>query len=155
MACDLKRRTPNAGQVSSPVARARQGGGARRRLALACPALVMALALLPADLRAEEEVVIKEKPLSQWIKQLQSENRGLQLRAYRALCEATPAQIPTVIPLVLPLLAADRENSRLPCAQLMGEYGPPVPPCRNWWNCSKAPSSSAIARPRPRPWARS
>jgi len=69
------------------------------------------------------EIVIKGKPLSTWMKDMKGENRGLQLRASRALAEATAEQIPKIVPQLIPLLGDARENTRLPAAQILGEYG--------------------------------
>jgi HEAT repeat protein len=75
--------------------------------------------------RAQEaDLVIDEKPLSHWVKQLRSENRGFQLRAAQALSKVETNQIPKVIPLLLPLLKSERENDRFVAAQTLGNYGP-------------------------------
>jgi hypothetical protein len=91
-------------------------------LCLSCCALILAL---PAS-GGEEEPKVKGKPLSHWIKGVQSENRGLQLRASRALKAAGKEDIPKIVPKLLPLLSADRENTRFPVAQVLGGYGPPA-----------------------------
>ncbi len=75
---------------------------------------------------AEEEVKLKGKPISKWVQQLQSDNRGLQMRASRAFSEAPKEMIPKIVPKLIPLLGADRENTRFPVAQVMGKYGPPA-----------------------------
>jgi len=68
------------------------------------------------------------KPLSQWIQQLRSENRGLQLRAARALTEAPENLRPTIVPLLIPVLKSERENDRFVAAQVLGSYGPGARP---------------------------
>jgi hypothetical protein len=89
------------------------------RLALAaavlCPALAMA---------QEEEPVIGGKPLSDLVKQLKSENKGLQLRAAKALIEAPAELRPKMMPRMLELLKSDRENDKFVAAQVLGECGP-------------------------------
>jgi HEAT repeat protein len=69
-------------------------------------------------------VKVKGKKVSRWVKQLQHQNRGLQMRARRALAEAERKQIPVIIPELIPLLSAERQNTRAPVAQVLGEYGP-------------------------------
>lgn len=71
----------------------------------------------------EENVQIGGKQLSEWIKQLQSDNRGLQLRAARTLSEAPVESRPTIVPKVIPLLKSERENDKIVSAQILGEYG--------------------------------
>lgn len=72
---------------------------------------------------AEDDPVISEKPLSEWLKQLRSENRGLQVRAAKALAEA-PAEIrPVMMPKMFPLLKSERENDKFVAAQVLGECG--------------------------------
>ena len=44
----------------------------------------------------ETDPEVESKPLSQWVKQLRSDNRGLQLRAARALASA-PADLRAAI----------------------------------------------------------
>ncbi|MFO7900444.1 MAG: HEAT repeat domain-containing protein [Planctomycetota bacterium] len=85
-------------------------------------ALTMAAGLSTAS--GGDDPRIKGRPLSRWLKQIQSRNRGLQMRASRALREAKEEQIPKIIPRLLPLLGADRRNTRFPVAQVLGEYGP-------------------------------
>ena len=73
---------------------------------------------------AGEDVKIKGKPLSKWLTQLRNENRGLQVRAARALAEAPKELHEKIIPEVIPILASDRKNDRAFAAQVLGAYGP-------------------------------
>ena len=67
---------------------------------------------------------LEGKPLSQWVKQLRSDNRGLQVRAARTL-GAAPAELrPKIVPLVIPVLRSERENDKFAAAQVLGECGP-------------------------------
>jgi HEAT repeat protein len=97
----------------------------RRIAAPLCLSIAVLILVLPAS-GGEKEPKVKDKPLSHWIKGVQSENRGLQLRASRALKEAKKEDIPKIVPKLLPLLSADRENTRFPVAQVLGGYGPPA-----------------------------
>ncbi len=75
--------------------------------------------------RAEEtDPEVEGKPLSQWVKQLRSDNRGLQLRAARALATAPADLRPAIVPLVIPVLRSERENDKFVAAQVLGECGP-------------------------------
>jgi HEAT repeat protein len=87
-------------------------------------ALMAVAAVSACRASAADGVTIQGKPLSQWLQQVQDSNRGLQMRAARALAAADPKDIPAIVPSLLPLLAADRENSRFPVAQVLGDYGP-------------------------------
>ncbi|MBA4388182.1 MAG: hypothetical protein C0404_09390 [Verrucomicrobia bacterium] len=75
-------------------------------------------------LAVEDELAIDGKPLSQWLGQLRGENRGLQVRAARALAEAPTNARPKIIEQVIPILKSERENDRFVAAQVLGEYGP-------------------------------
>jgi HEAT repeat protein len=87
-------------------------------------ALAAALALAVCVGQAcAEEAKIKGKPLSVWIKQLTGPNRGLQLRASRALAGAPEEARPKVTEKLIPILGSDRENDRFVAAQVLGEYG--------------------------------
>jgi hypothetical protein len=55
---------------------------------------------------------------------LEDANRGFQIRAARALSEAPVELRGAIVPKLIPYLSADRENTRLPVAQILGEYGP-------------------------------
>jgi hypothetical protein len=95
-------------------------------LCLSCCALLLApVFALPAS-GGEEEPKVKGRPLSRWIRGIQSQNRGIQLRASQALREAKKEHIPKIVPKLLPLIGADRQNTRFPAAQVLGEYGPPA-----------------------------
>ncbi|MBA4387125.1 MAG: hypothetical protein C0404_04030 [Verrucomicrobia bacterium] len=74
----------------------------------------------------DDDPVIDSKPLSHWIKQLQSENRGFQLRAAQALSKAESNHVAKVIPSLMPLLKSERENDRFVAAQTLGNYGSPA-----------------------------
>ncbi len=83
------------------------------------------LALWGAACQAQEgEPEIDGKPLSAWVKQLRSENRGLQLRAARTLGAAPASLHARIVPLVIPVLKSERENDRFAAAQVLGECGP-------------------------------
>ena len=69
---------------------------------------------------------IEGKPLSQLAKQLQSENRGLQLRAAQSLSRVSGDLIPRIVPRLFPLLKSERENDRFVAAQALGNYGQPA-----------------------------
>ncbi len=88
-----------------------------------CVALVMAAALV-GRAAGESEVAIKGKPLSKWIAQLTGGNRGLQVRAARALSEAPAELYAQIVPKVIPVLKSERENDKFVAAQVLGVYGP-------------------------------
>lgn len=71
-----------------------------------------------------EDPVIGDKPLSQLLQQLRGENRGLQLRAARALAAAPEELHAKLVPLLIPVLKSGRENDKFVTAQVLGEYGP-------------------------------
>lgn len=64
------------------------------------------------------------KPLSRVLKELESRNRGRQLRAARLLSKAAVELRPQIVPKLIPYLSAERENTRLPAIQTLGAYGP-------------------------------
>jgi HEAT repeat protein len=68
--------------------------------------------------------MLEGKALSQWVVQLRSDNRGLQLRAAQALSRAPAEMQPAIVPQLLPLLKSERENDKFVAAQTLGEYGP-------------------------------
>jgi HEAT repeat protein len=72
----------------------------------------------------EEEPEINGRPVSQWVKQLRSENRGLQLRAARTLASVPADLRERIVPLVMRVLKSDRDNDKFAAAQVLGEYGP-------------------------------
>lgn len=76
-----------------------------------------------AQLIAGDDPAISEKPLSEWIKQLRSDNRGLQMRAARVFTEVPAELRQKVVPKLIPLLKSERENDRFVAAQILGEYG--------------------------------
>ncbi len=80
--------------------------------------------LLDGGYAEEADPDLSGKPLSQWVRQLRSDNRGLQVRAARMLAEAPEALRPIILPQVLPLLTSERENDKFVAAQVLGEYGP-------------------------------
>jgi hypothetical protein len=90
-----------------------------------CAAVCLAVTAVPAgEEGAEEEIKIKGKTVDQLLKQLDSSNRGLQVRASRAISEAPEKLWPKLVPKLIPLLEADRENLRFVAAQTLGKYGP-------------------------------
>ncbi len=86
--------------------------------------LMWTVACFAEDEVKETEPKLKGKPLSKWIKQLNHSNRGLQVRASRTLSEAPKELWAKVIPQLIPMLGADRENLRCWVAQTLGNYGP-------------------------------
>ena len=82
------------------------------------------IVLLAGTVMAEDEPKIKGKPLSKWIKQLTGANRGLQVRAARALSGAPAELREKIVPKLIPLLSSERENDRFVAAQVLGDYGP-------------------------------
>ncbi len=94
---------------------------------IACAGMLMcSFAVGSAADGGKEEPKIKGKPVSTWITQLKGSNRGLQVRAARALSEATSEQIPAIVPKLVPILESDRANDRFVAAQTLGNYGPPA-----------------------------
>jgi len=74
--------------------------------------------------RAQEtDPEVDGRPLSQWVKQLRSDNRGLQLRAARAMAAAPTDLRAGIVPLVIPVLKSERENDKFVAVQVLGEYG--------------------------------
>ncbi len=89
-----------------------------------CVVAVLSL-LCCAPVRAgDADPELNGKPVSEWVQQLRSDNRGFQVRAARALAEAPEELRPLIMPLVVPLLRSDRENDKFVAAQVLGEYGP-------------------------------
>ena len=87
--------------------------------------IVLACLLVPVGVVAvDDDPTLGDKPLSVLLKQLQSENRGLQVRAARVLSDAPAELRPTIAPKVTPLLKSERENDRFVAAQFLGECGP-------------------------------
>ncbi len=86
-----------------------------------------ALCAAPACAGEEEgkpEPKLKGKTISHWLKQVDHPNRGLQVRAGKALAEAPEELHEMLIPKLIPLLKAERENTRPWAALALGEYGP-------------------------------
>lgn len=98
----------------------------RRRLVLfgMCMGAVLLLAGSGLCRAGDASPELNGKPVSQWVEQLQSMNRGFQVRAARALAEAPAELHPVIAPLVIPLLKSDRENDRFAAAQVLGVCGP-------------------------------
>jgi len=86
--------------------------------------VVLGLMFAGTIVAADSEPKIKGKPVSFWIKRLKSPNRGLQVRAARALSKAPTNAIPAIVPKLIPILASIRENDRFVAAQTLGKYGP-------------------------------
>jgi HEAT repeat protein len=72
----------------------------------------------------DEEPIVGDKPLSEVVKQLRSENKGLQLRAAKALIEAPAELRPRMMPRMMELLKSERENDKYVAAQILGQCGP-------------------------------
>jgi HEAT repeat protein len=72
---------------------------------------------------AEDDPQVGEKPLSVLLKQLRSDNRGLQLRAAQALSNAPTNLYAMIVPQVLPILKSERENDKFVGAQILGVCG--------------------------------
>jgi HEAT repeat protein len=88
-----------------------------------CSMLLAALGVLNCVM-AEDEPQVGDKPLSELLKQLRSENRGLQMRAAQALSAAPTNLHERIMPQVIPVLRSERENDKFVAAQVMGAYGP-------------------------------
>jgi HEAT repeat protein len=87
-----------------------------------CVALILASALGAAA--EEKEPRIKGRPLSRWLKQLTGSNRGLQVRAARALSKAPAELHEKIVPKLIPVLRSERENDKFVAAKVLGDYGP-------------------------------
>jgi len=85
---------------------------------------ILALVLICQLVYADDDPIINDKPLSAWITQLRSDNRGLQLRAARTLAEAPAELRPRIVEQLIPVLKSERENDKFAAAQVLGEYGP-------------------------------
>lgn len=84
-----------------------------------------AVAMLWAGaLRADDDPLIGGKPLSHWLKQLESNRHDVQNVATRKLSEADEGLRPAIVPKLIPLLSSEKANYRFPAAQVLGEYGP-------------------------------
>jgi HEAT repeat protein len=85
--------------------------------------LVLGTTAILAAVEADEPT-IEGRPISELIKQLEDSNRGIATRAARALANAEQKDQPKLVPILIPYLSSDRENTRAPVAQALGEYGP-------------------------------
>jgi HEAT repeat protein len=90
----------------------------------ALSAILISFCALADPAPTADEPKIKGKLVSEWIAQLRGPNRGLQLRAARALSAATPEQVPYVVSKLIPILESERQNDRFVAAQTLGNYGP-------------------------------
>lgn len=86
--------------------------------------VVFQLLSQPALIAGDQDPVVDGKPVSELIKQLKNQNRGLQVRAARTLSEAPEEARAGIVPLLQPLLKSERENDRAWAAQVLGDYGP-------------------------------
>ncbi|MBA4387778.1 MAG: hypothetical protein C0404_07345 [Verrucomicrobia bacterium] len=73
---------------------------------------------------ADDDPMIDDKPLSELVKQLRSQNRGLQVRSAQALSAVPSNLYSRIIPMVMPVLKSERENDKFVAAQILGAYGP-------------------------------
>jgi len=99
----------------------------RLQLTFLLIAAAVLLAAPPVSAGEEEgkpEPKLKGKSISHWLKQVDHTNRGLQVRAGKALSEAPEELQDILIPKLIPLLKAKRENTRPWAALALGEYGP-------------------------------
>lgn len=78
--------------------------------------------IVTINLKADEEQCIQGKRVSELLKQLRSDNRGLLLRAARALIEAPANLRETLVTHLIEVLKSERENDRFSVAQVLGEY---------------------------------
>jgi hypothetical protein len=93
-------------------------------LVLAAAVLLAAPPVTAGEEEGKPEPKLKGKPISHWLKQVDDPNRGLQVRAGRALSEAPEEMHEMLIPKLIPLLKAKRENTRPWAALALGAYGP-------------------------------
>lgn len=85
--------------------------------------IIVFLMYIGTAIAQEEAHVIDGKSLSEWINQLRSDNRGLQLRAAKALAGVPSNAIPQAVKALIPILSSERDNDRFAAAQTLGEYG--------------------------------
>jgi hypothetical protein len=71
-----------------------------------------------------DDPLIGEKRLSELLVQLRHQNKGIQLRAAKALIEAPAELRPKMMPKMMPLLKSERENDKYVAAFILGECGP-------------------------------
>jgi hypothetical protein len=72
----------------------------------------------------EDDPRIGEQLMSELLKQMRSENKGLQLRAAKALIEAPAELRPRMMPKMMELLKSERENDKYVAALVLGQCGP-------------------------------
>lgn len=94
------------------------------KFGLSCVAVMAGILLAMPAAGQDDDPVIGEKPLSELLKQLRSENRGLQVRASKMLSEAPAEMRPKLMPKMFPLLKSERENDKFVAAQVLGDCGP-------------------------------
>lgn len=85
--------------------------------------MICGLLFMPTRGIADDDPQIGDKPLTELLKQLRSENRGLQMRAAQALTGAPTNLYGKIIPQLIPMLKSERENDRFVAAQTLGNYG--------------------------------
>ena len=88
-----------------------------RMCSIVYAAVLLTLAGWPRMAPAADDPIIGDKPLSQVIKQLRSDNRGLQLRAAQSLAKAPAEYQAQIVPQVIPVLQSDERAGR------PGDYG--------------------------------
>ncbi len=71
----------------------------------------------------DQDPVIGGAKLSKILKDIQSMNRGIQVRAAKKLSEAPPESADAVIPKLIPLLKAERQNVHAWVALALGNFG--------------------------------
>jgi hypothetical protein len=71
-----------------------------------------------------DDPLIGEKRLSELLVQLRHQNKGIQLRAAKALIEAPAELRPKMMPKMMALLKSERENDKYVAAQVLGGCGP-------------------------------
>ncbi|MBA4387773.1 MAG: hypothetical protein C0404_07320 [Verrucomicrobia bacterium] len=108
-----------AGTVNAERERRAERIYMRHRIAVAFFGLLVAVNLAGAG----DDPVVGEKPLSELLKQLRSENRGLQMRAAQALGNAPTNLHGRIMPQLIPILKSERENDKFVAAQTLGVYG--------------------------------
>ena len=94
----------------------------RKCLVFGCSMLLAVFGALNCAL-AEDDPQIGDKALSEVVEQLRSENRGVQMRATKALSAAPTNLHVQIIARVIPVLKSERENDKFVAAQVLGEYG--------------------------------
>jgi hypothetical protein len=95
-----------------------------KMLRVSIAGILVAAMLVAACAADDDDPKIKGKPLSKLISQLRGGNRGLQVRAARALAEAPKELHAKIAAKLIPVLRSDRENDKFVAAQTLGQYGP-------------------------------